>query len=267
MTSLQCYSKINSTISATQGKPCGAPNSTHPYVPCCSSGDTCMSNGLCFFSQSKVGGSGYYASGCTDAKYNAGSCPDLCNDQGRLDVVYNTSSQVWSCCGGTSKQINCGNPTKENFGAPAPGDLLAYFVAGKNSSALSSTFSTSATSSPTAKNSGDSGSGLSPGAAGGLGAGIAVVVLLLIGVVAFFGILRRRRRRRTILTDTFGDGSGMSTPTRETTMLNPLSSNTEASKERAKAGLYEMDTHHLVEAPSRDHPPQELPGSGVEEHR
>lgn len=226
-----------------------------------------MSNGLCFFSQSKVGGSGYYASGCTDAKYNAGSCPDLCNDQGRLDVVYNTSSQVWSCCGGTSKQINCGNPTKETFGAPAPGDLLAYFVAGKDINASSSTVSTSATSSPTSKSSGDSGSGLSPGAAGGLGAGIAVVVLLLIGVVAFFGILRKRRRRRTVLTDDFGGGSGLSTPTRETTMLNPLSPNKGASKEGGNVGLHEMDDHHLVEAPPRDYLPQELPGSDVVGHR
>ena len=58
--------------------PCGVRNSTHPNVPCCWRGDTCMSDGLCTYPHSLPGGSGYYAAGCTNSGFGDG-CRSLCS--------------------------------------------------------------------------------------------------------------------------------------------------------------------------------------------
>ncbi|KAF2398165.1 hypothetical protein EJ06DRAFT_125718 [Trichodelitschia bisporula] len=75
----QCFVKTNGKTGPSPWSPCGAVNGTNPYVPCCASGDFCVSNGLCRYTYSQGGGSGYYAAGCTDGAYGPGTCPQLCS--------------------------------------------------------------------------------------------------------------------------------------------------------------------------------------------
>lgn len=58
--------------------PCGPVNATTEAVPCCQAGDTCMSGGLCSYTHSLQGGSGWYTSGCTDPTFDDSHCTTRC---------------------------------------------------------------------------------------------------------------------------------------------------------------------------------------------
>jgi hypothetical protein len=82
-------------------------------ITCCEDGDFCLSNGLCRYSHSEVGGSGFYAGGCSDKAYKDSSCPALCSKvnqiihqkikanrlfvdtQGKPDAVYSMQEHLW----------------------------------------------------------------------------------------------------------------------------------------------------------------------------
>jgi hypothetical protein len=51
-------------------------------IPCCADNDSCLASGLCHYAQSEVGGSGFYAAGCTDNTFSSKSCPQLCSMSG-----------------------------------------------------------------------------------------------------------------------------------------------------------------------------------------
>ena len=59
----------NSAISPSRYIPCG--NSNFGHVPCCESGDMCLSSGACYNGQYGV----TYLSGCTDRLYQDDDCP------------------------------------------------------------------------------------------------------------------------------------------------------------------------------------------------
>jgi len=219
---------MNNTIIIPNWLPCGPINSTNPNVPCCASGDFCLSDGLCHYTYSLKGGSGYYASGCTDKTYNdKNACPQLCDDRLRKDVVYNSSRKLWECCGADSAgDPNCGNPTDETFDVPAVNLLVTYYTAGvkagstsSSSSSASKTATVATTASPensasvstsaSASASAAASSGPSTGAAIGIGVVCGMVGLSLIGALIFF--LFRRRGRRVLagkVSSDFGQDAG-----------------------------------------------------------
>lgn len=49
--------------------PCGPVNDTTAAVPCCQAGEMCMSGGLCSYTHSLQGGSGWCTSGCADSTF------------------------------------------------------------------------------------------------------------------------------------------------------------------------------------------------------
>lgn len=72
-----CYIfNAGSIIQAENNLPCGVTNRTHKSVACCLREDQCLSNGICYYTHSLEGGSGYYAGGCTDANFDG--CPKRC---------------------------------------------------------------------------------------------------------------------------------------------------------------------------------------------
>jgi len=104
-------------------------NSTNPFVPCCASGDHCLAHGLCHYSRSKVGGSGYYVSGCTDSTYKGKNCPKICTSRAFPDVTWNSTARLWQCCGvdTITNSLNCNAPTNEQFDAPGPNYIKTYW--------------------------------------------------------------------------------------------------------------------------------------------
>ena len=63
-------------------------------VPCCADGDSCLTNGLCHYTQSEIGGSGFYAGGCTDGTFNAKTCPQLCSKSDYGAIVQKNQSLI-----------------------------------------------------------------------------------------------------------------------------------------------------------------------------
>lgn len=61
---------------------------------------------------------------CTpqDATYKSPSCSPRCTDHAWGDVTYNSSTNLWACCGTNEA---CNKPTNETFLAPPPQQLLA----------------------------------------------------------------------------------------------------------------------------------------------
>lgn len=140
------------------------------------------------------------------------------------DIVYNSKTGLWNCCGATSNgTIECQSPTTEHFIEPAPSALVPYWTAG--ASALPSTSAastvppaaattTTTTEAPkttqtthhsTSTNTpnqpvSSTRAGLSTGAKAGIGIGVAVGVLALLALGWFF--LRRRKQKHDPQTPT-----------------------------------------------------------------
>jgi hypothetical protein len=75
-----CYAEHDYIIVVSSNDlPCGTTNSSTPYVPCCARGDTCLSDGICSYTHSLDGGSGFYGADCTDSTFGANTCRKLCN--------------------------------------------------------------------------------------------------------------------------------------------------------------------------------------------
>lgn len=75
-----CYIKLSgNTIATNNWTPCFQPNTTNQIAQCCVWGDICYSDGMCGYTHSLTGGSGYYKAGCTDSSYNDAECPRICS--------------------------------------------------------------------------------------------------------------------------------------------------------------------------------------------
>jgi len=182
---------LDSAITSNNWVPCGSTNTTTPNVPCCISGDYCLEDGLCHYTHSENGGSGYYAAGCTDSTWkDKTACPQLCDDRMRKDVIWNTTDHLWNCCGQNPLNTNpdCSNPTDENFVAPAPSLLQTYWLAGSTA-----TPSSSATAKPHAA--GGAHRGLSTAAVAGVGVVCAIAGVAIVSALCWL-LWRRRRATR-----------------------------------------------------------------------
>ncbi|KAF2013602.1 hypothetical protein BU24DRAFT_424601 [Aaosphaeria arxii CBS 175.79] len=213
-----------SVILTTDLSPCGVTNSTNPQVPCCWKGDTCLSDGICTYTHSLDGGSGYVAAGCTDQGFGDG-CRSLCAQNTYGDIVYVESSKTWHCCSFPPDGIrNCSQPLSDQFLAPAPKELLtiqalpktgtpSYVVATVSStptstpsgistsaSSTTSTAAPSTTSSTSNTSTPSTSGGLSTGAKAGIGVGAGIAAVGIMGLIGF--LLFRRRRRQPYATDT-----------------------------------------------------------------
>jgi len=174
---------LSNTVSVANWVPCGSPNTTTPYVPCCASGDYCLADGLCHYTHSANGGSGYYAGGCTDPTWkDSAACPHLCDDRTVRDVVWNATSALWNCCGANAANGNaqCNAPTDETFNAPAPAALQTYYQAGASHAATHHAAAHA---------------GLSAGAAAGIGVACGIAGVAVLGGLAWM-VWRRRRAAR-----------------------------------------------------------------------
>lgn len=242
---------IDNAITAPDWVPCGQSNTTTPYVPCCASGDYCLTNGLCHYTHSLDGGSGYYAAGCTDKTFkDTTACPQLCDDRLKKDVVYNSSTELWYCCGEdlTTGNPNCGDPTNESFAAPAENQLQTYYTAGTApASTRSSSATRTATKTPAAS------SGLSGGAAAGIGVACGIVGLALIGFLVFF-LFRRTRRSRGL--------EGNSTPYKHAPAELATDVNRQPPSELA-SDVYGSASKEEPKEQEPEVPPQELPADEV----
>lgn len=227
--SVQCYRNSYGEILNQTGKdsPCGTPNSTDPIIPCCAKGDLCLTNGFCSYQKSLVGGSGYYVAGCTASSGLCPTYPNRCTSQFLPDATWNSTSQLWQCCGvDANYDPACEDPTNEHFVAPEPGSLQTFFsvpregvgatsttleqqssttgastvsttmTAATESAAVSSR-TTSATPNETSVSSSSTHqSGLSIATKAGIGIGAALGALGAISLVVYF-IFRKRRGRRS----------------------------------------------------------------------
>jgi len=185
--------------------PCGPINATNIVIPCCVIGDTCLSDNICSYTHTNVGGSGYYSAGCTSNSSdfsdldNISSCANRCGDTGFPDIVYDGSNDIWKCCG-TSSGRTCQAPSNESFIAPAPSSLLTYWLAGISTFVPSSTMTStsiaintnSATPTTGPADGTSASSSLSTGAKAGIGVGSAVGAIILI-TIGIYIIARRRR--------------------------------------------------------------------------
>lgn len=128
--SVQCYRHSWGEILNQTGKdsPCGNLNSTDSVVPCCANGDVCLTNGICSYQKSLVGGSGYYVAGCTASSGLCPGFPNRCTSQFLPDVTWNSTSGLWQCCGvDSNNNPACDDPTNEQFIAPLPAALQTIF--------------------------------------------------------------------------------------------------------------------------------------------
>ncbi|KAE8422678.1 hypothetical protein BDV36DRAFT_291177 [Aspergillus pseudocaelatus] len=197
--------------------PCGTLNGTHPVLPCCARGDTCLTDNICGYSHSTQGGSGYYTAACTanstsfDDTKNKSIYVNRCGDTSIPDIVYDSGDDIWKCCGGTFEKRDCQSPSSEDsFHAASQNDLIAYWSAGSSAAIPSSPLtptpsgSSSGSTTVTAEShlSDDGSSSLSTGAKAGIGIGAAVGGILLI-TGAFF-LIRRRRQKHQVMPVTEG---------------------------------------------------------------
>ncbi|THC89636.1 hypothetical protein EYZ11_010912 [Aspergillus tanneri] len=118
-------------------------------MPCCVVGDYCLSDNICSYTHTLIGGSGYYSAGCSANAEDFGDtenvsvCAERCAGTRYPDIVYDTDNDIWKCCS-AGKEPNCQAPSNESFSALAPSDLQTYWFAGMTTSIPSST-ATSAT--------------------------------------------------------------------------------------------------------------------------
>ncbi|KAL3428432.1 hypothetical protein PVAG01_01941 [Phlyctema vagabunda] len=252
----RCFAKTLNNVSDSEWEACGHGNSTTPFVPCCARGDQCLAHGLCHYSYSKVGGSGYYVSGCTDSAYAGRNCPDLCTSQAFPDITWNNTARLWQCCGvnPSTNVLNCNAPTNEQFDAPGPNFIRTYWP-------------------PTRHKAKANIGAIVGGVVGG------VVVLLLLAVSAL--VLWRRRRLKQaatshLLTDSssdtrspvHGDSLSMGTMVSDSSPKTRLASPAQPAELHDGVALTEMET----QVKNADHEAQntaqaaELPGSSPERH-
>ncbi len=183
---------------------------------CCEVGSECLDEQICHNPKNAVpGGSGYYIGLCTvlrtllptvwkaranftsqDATYKAPSCSSRCTDDYWGDVTYNSSTNLWACCGTNEA---CDNPTNETFLASPPQQLLAAASSQSATTAASTSISTSissatmtVTSTPLAIVSQTS--SLNDGAKAGIGVVAALAALAIIALLAWVILLRKRLR-------------------------------------------------------------------------
>lgn len=217
--SVQCYRHSWGEILNQTGRdsPCGNLNSTDPVVPCCANGDVCLTDGICSYQKSLVGGSGYYVAGCTASSGLCPGFPNRCTSQFLPDVTWNSTSGLWQCCGvDSNNNPACDDPTNEQFIAPSPTDLQTIFSISRGGWTATSTAllpkstplpdassttrahtanpSTTAVVSGAASTPSISPSGLSNGTKAGVGIAAALTLLAVLGLAAYL-VARKRRRR------------------------------------------------------------------------
>ena len=206
--SILCHRIENNTpydVSSDES-PCGNVNTSSPVVSCCANSDFCLTDGFCAYTHSQVGGSGFYVASCTETSGICPNYPKRCTDQAHPDAVWNSTAELWQCCGqDSSGNPSCDSPTNEYFSAPARSLLQTIFsepTAGwvatstfivSPSTTLASSTTTSHTLSPSATVA--SNSGLSTGADAGIGVGVAFASLAALSLLLYF-IFRQRRRRK-----------------------------------------------------------------------
>ncbi|PMD40614.1 hypothetical protein L207DRAFT_582801 [Hyaloscypha variabilis F] len=202
----ECYFKdeVQGIHLVETANPCGVVTPTTNFTSCCVAEDTCLEIGICHYTHPMPGPptveTGYYMGGCTDVHYAAPACPLPCTDQDLPDVVYNTTTQIWHCCGVINGSVRCDTPSDETFSAPAPSQLSATFTvastpitsAASTSSTTTGTTAITPPSSPTqTPGANGNGGGLSGGAKAGIGVGCAVAALASVGVLIWFFTRRR----------------------------------------------------------------------------
>ncbi|KAN0095456.1 hypothetical protein V8E51_016167 [Hyaloscypha variabilis] len=209
----ECYFKdeVQGIHLVETANPCGVVTPTTNFTSCCVAEDTCLENGICHYTHPMPGPptveTGYYMGGYTDVHYAAPACPLPCTDQDLPDIVYNTTTQIWHCCGVINGSVRCDTPSDETFSAPAPSQLSATFTVASTPITSAASTSTSSTttgttaitplSSPTqTPGANGNGGGLSGGAKAGIGVGCAVVALASVGVLIWF-FTRRRNMNAT----------------------------------------------------------------------
>ncbi|KAH9890322.1 hypothetical protein F4778DRAFT_753302 [Xylariomycetidae sp. FL2044] len=290
-----CYNRQNNTVHDTTNwqYPCGNLNTTDTAVACCVSGDTCLAGGVCQYTHSLAGGSGYYAAGCTDKAFKDPNCRDICAGQGVPDVKYE-SSGIWACCGGPDYgQVHCDTPTDETFSLGDPADLPVYFsIPASGYIALSTSIptSTSATATPAPTSEGlpaeqsttqsatqpaevttsaapaSSGySRLSAGAAAGVGVGVGIAGVGLIALLLWLFFRRSKDRKRE---DAGSSGSDLnsqqmehsSPPTHHgwhappKTSPNPYSPATSPAESHGTTAYSQGSPAHPAEVPENQRP-------------
>ena len=188
----------------------------------------------------------------------------LLGDQARQDIIYNNTTDIWTCCGTIAdNNVNCSTPTDEHFIAAAPSLLTPTFSVGSvvQTAAASETSSTglsvlgtmttsSATSLPTTSSVTPQSPvpmGLGIGAKAGIGIGVAAAVVAVL--VSAFCFMKRYRtsamlgRRESERYGTAQEGH------RETHELSTLYSKAELDatsrpKESTRYIIAELDATH-----------------------
>ncbi|KAK7936018.1 hypothetical protein PG985_001513 [Apiospora marii] len=207
------YQNTQITYSPNQS-PCGVFNATTKVLPCCTKGDTCLSNVLCRVSGGKHAGntSGYYRPGCTDPNFPDPFCRKQCKDH-TWDVVYQDDSKNWACC----DDKDCNHPLPGNadlgepFDAPSTSDLVSYYTVPWDGNVQPTIPPSSPSSPPSSPSSSPStepaptGGLLSAGASAGIGIGVGLGVALAV-VGAGFWLLRRRQLKEPVVGQDDGTG-------------------------------------------------------------
>ncbi|KAL8797254.1 MAG: hypothetical protein Q9182_007219 [Xanthomendoza sp. 2 TL-2023] len=137
----------------------------------------------------------------------------LLGDQPQPDIVYNSTTGLWRCCGIDSKgDVDCTNPKGKTFQAPAPGSLSKFSLSRTSLASQNTQTSTSSASSQPSTTISSTGSsapittapspavtitGGSSNLSSGAKAGISVGVILGVAIIALLSaILYRTSRNR-----------------------------------------------------------------------
>ncbi|KAI4230239.1 MAG: hypothetical protein L6R36_000204 [Xanthoria steineri] len=188
-----------------------------------------------------------------------------CSDQPQPDVVYNSTTGLWRCCGNDSNgNVDCNNPRGKTFEAPAPDKLAKFSVFSSSSSSQPTQSSTSSLSSATstgaapaavttvpssAKTANPGSSDLSVGGKAGISVGVilGVAIVVLLSIILYLVIRKLRRGDRSVHPTT-------------------------ASRKRAyKDGSEKQELHQDEEQPypphklsQQSHRPLEMPGQRLD---
>ncbi|KAE8368401.1 hypothetical protein BDV27DRAFT_154108 [Aspergillus caelatus] len=179
--------------------PCGTLNGTHPVLPCCARGDTCLTDNICGYSHSTQGGSGYYTAACTanstsfDDTENKSVCVNRRGDTSIFPILSTTQVTISGNAVVEHSKNEIANLHHQKTASTLPLKMIS-----------SHTGSSSGSTTVTAEShlSDDGSSSLSTGAKAGIGIGAAVGGILLI-TGAFF-LIRRRRQKHQVMPVTEG---------------------------------------------------------------
>ncbi|CAO1598967.1 hypothetical protein XANCAGTX0491_002715 [Xanthoria calcicola] len=195
-------------------------------LPCCIKNDECLSNNICHFpARPDSNRSSYYVAGCTDQTLTDGAvCSMACSDQPQPDVVYNSTTGLWQCCGNDSNgNVDCNNPRGKTFEAPAPDKLSKFSVFSSSSSSQRTQSSTSSLSSATSTGAAPAAvttvpssdvtakpgsSSLSVGGKAGISVGVilGVAIVVLLSMILYL-VIRKLRRGDGSAQHAHNDGS------------------------------------------------------------